>query len=215
MGVILGLLARTFEMAWSFTIDQNAIALVRDESLGKPIGTAFSFVRPNWFVTAKHVVIDFGEPRRQLTVVPNRLSPVTARVLFAHPEVDLAVVETDAPVCQRPLFPGHHALAGTDGLVFAGYSPSKPQPRGVPSIYVNQILTFEVQFRERSGFNEETILFSAPESEGGHSGGPIFGLGGGVVGAIIDHFHNGQHFIARGTSLMPLVYQLGFGTSAG
>lgn len=199
-------------MTWSFTIDQNAIALVRDEMLGKHIGTGFSFIQPNWFVTAKHVVMDYGEPRRHLTILANKSKSgsTDVQLLFAHPEVDLAVVESSIPICKRPLFPAHHALAGADGLVFAGYAPSKPQPNGMPSIYVNQIPRFEVQLRGRSNFEEETILFAAPDSEGGHSGGPIFGAGGGVVGAIIDHFHDGHQLIARGTSLVPLISSLGF-----
>jgi hypothetical protein len=202
-------------MGITFTIHQSAIGLVRDESLDKPIGTAFSFLRPHWFVTAKHVVMEYGEPRRNLTVAPNKLRPVTAHVLFAHPEVDLAVLEVAMPVCDRPLYPGHHSLAGAKGLVFAGYAPSKPQESGEPSIYVNEIPKFQVQVRERGAFDEDTILFAAPDSEGGHSGGPVFGEGGGVVGAIINRFHDGSGFVAQATSLAPLLASLQFERSAG
>jgi hypothetical protein len=202
-------------MGITFTIHESAIGLVRDESLDKPIGTAFSFLRPHWFVTAKHVVMEYGEPRRSLTVAPNKLHAVAARVLFAHPEVDLAVLEVEQPICDRPLYPGHHALAGAKGLVFAGYAPSKPQASGGPSIYVNEIPTFRVQVRERRTFDEDTILFAAPDSEGGHSGGPVFGEGGGVVGAIINRFHDGAGFFAQATSLAPLLASLRFEGNAG
>lgn len=77
-------------------------------------------------------------------------------------------------------------------------------------MYVNRIVKFDIQLRGRDGYDEETIIFPAPDSEGGHSGGPIFGEGGGVVGAIIEHFHDGKHLVARGTSLMPLVAKLSF-----
>lgn len=63
-------------------------------------------------------------------------------------------------------------------FIFAGYTPSKS------SIYVNEIARFEIQVRERTGYNEDTIFFDAPDAEGGHSGGPVFGEGGSVIGAI-------------------------------
>lgn len=197
-------------MGWTFQIDSRAIGLIRDESLGKLLGTAFSFVRPHWFVTAKHVVVEQGLVRQKLVLLPNTMPPVSARVLFVHPEVDLAVIEVGRPICERPLFPGHHAFAGTNGLVSAGYAPSKKQPNGNPVVYLTEIKSFELQVRERNALNEETIIFSAPESEGGHSGGPIFGSGGGVVGAIIENFHDGERLVARGTNLTPLVDQLAF-----
>jgi len=193
-----------------FTIHQSAIGLVRDEALAKPIGTAFSFLLPHWFVTAKHVVMDHGEPRSGLTLAPNGAHRLSARVLFAHPEVDLAVLVVESPVCDRPLFPAHHSLTGANGLVFAGYSPSKPQSSGQPSIYVNEIAQFEVQVRGRGAYDEDTILFAAADSEGGHSGGPVFGEGGGVVGAIINRYHDGSRFVAQATSLAPLLANLRF-----
>ena len=154
--------------------------------------------------------MDYGEPRREITLVPNKARAVGARLLFAHPDVDLAVLSAARPICDRPLYPGHHSLAGAKGLVFAGYAPSKPQASGQPAIYVNEIAKFEVQLRERSGYDEETILFAAPDSEGGHSGGPVFGEGGGVVGAIINRYHDGSRFVAQATSLAPLLARLRF-----
>jgi Trypsin-like peptidase domain len=197
-------------MGITITIHQSAIGLVREESLAKPIGTAFCFLLPHWVVTAKHVVMDYGEPRRRLTFVPNKARAMGARVLFAHPEVDLAVLEVEQPICDRPLYPGHHTLAGAKGLIFAGYAPSKPQASGQPSIYVNEIPQFQVQVRERGALSEDTILFAAPDAEGGHSGGPVFGEGGGVVGAVINRFHDGSSFVAQATSLAPLLAGLRF-----
>ncbi len=202
-------------MGWSFQIDSRAIGLIRDDSLGKLLGTAFSFVRPHWFVTAKHVVVEHGLLRQNLVLLPNTMPPTTARVLFVHPEVDLAVIEVDKLICERPLFPGHHAFAGANGLISAGYAPSKRHPNGGPVVYLTEVVSFEVQVRERVSLNEETIIFPAPESEGGHSGGPIFGPGGGVVGAIIENFHDGERLVARGTNLAPLVDQLVFGRRGG
>ena len=80
-------------MGITFTIHQSAIGLVRDEEVARPIGTAFSFLLPHWFVTAKHVVmLDYGETRREISLVLNKAAPVSAQVLFVHPDVDLAVL---------------------------------------------------------------------------------------------------------------------------
>jgi hypothetical protein len=147
--------------------------------------------------------------------VTNKPSPVSAQVLFAHPDVDLAVLSAAQPICDRPLYPGHHALAGSNGLIFAGYTPSKSQASGKSSIYVNEITRFEVLVRERTGFNEDTILFDAPDAEGGHSGGPVFGEGGSVVGAIINRYQDGSRYVAQATSLVPLIASLQFDRGAG
>lgn len=75
-------------------------------------------------------------------------------------------------------------------------------------LYVNEIPSFAIEVRDRDYLNEEVIVFDAPFSEGGHSGGPIFGSGGGVVGAIIQNFYVGSQLRARGTSLAPVVARL-------
>ena len=118
-------------------------------------------------------------------------------------------------MCERPLFRGHHAFAGSNGLVAAGYAPSKRHPNGGPLIYLTEIRNFEVQIRERTSLSEETILFPAPESEGGHSGGPVFGPGGGVVGAIIENYGDGERVVARSTNIIPLVQSLSFVAARG
>jgi hypothetical protein len=58
---------------------------------------------------------------------------------------------------------------------------------------VNHVPAFTVEVREREGLNEELVVFNAPRSEGGHSGGPIMGEGGGVVGVVI------QNYVENGT----------------
>jgi hypothetical protein len=198
---------------WSFTIDARAVGLVQDVATGRAIGTAFSFIRPRWYVTAKHVVVDYGEVRERLAVLRDQEPPTQARVLFLHPELDLAVLDLCRPSCERPLFPGHHAFAVTNGLLAAGYAPSKTDPNGGPVVYLTKIPTFEVQIRERPTFSEETVVFAASESEGGHSGGPVFGPGGGVVGAIIEHYREGETLMARATSIIPLLESLTFASA--
>lgn len=195
-------------MAITFTIDQLALSLVIDSNERRVLGTAFSFIQPNWVLTAKHVVLVDGLPRRQLLVLSLNQPSIPARVLFAHPQVDLAVLVLECGLCQRPLFPAHHSLAGSSGLVCAGYAPSKSALGGPAVLYINEIPSFAVEVRDRHNLNEEVIVFDAPFSEGGHSGGPIFGSGGGVVGAIIQNFHVGSKLRARGTSLAPIVARL-------
>ena len=55
-----------------FTIDGRSIYLIIDEDLNQPLGTGFAFLRPRWIVTAKHVVVDQGLPRSNLTALPFR-----------------------------------------------------------------------------------------------------------------------------------------------
>lgn len=197
-------------MAIAFSFNVHALGLVRDRSEQKLLGTAFSFIRPQWYVTAKHVVVEYGQTRDQISLFLDGHSDIPARVLFLHPELDLAVLEVSKPVCDQPLFPGHHQFSGAQGLVAAGYAPSKKLHNGGPVVQVSQIESFEVQVRGRASVQEETIVFDAPESEGGNSGGPIFGAGGGVVGAIIENFRSGESLLARGTSIIPLTRHLSF-----
>lgn len=195
-------------MAITFAIDQLALSLVLDGGERRVLGTAFSFIQPTWVVTAKHVALVDGQPRKQLLVSPFKQPPIPAQVLFAHPQVDLAVLTLERDLCQRPLFPAHHALAGSNGLVCAGYSPSMSSPGDPAVLYVNEIPSFAVEVRDRHGLSEEIIVFDATFSEGGHSGGPVFGAGGGVVGAIIQNFYAGSQLRARATSLAPIVARL-------
>ena len=44
---------------------------MRHGPAGRAIGTAFAFVHPDWYVTAKHVVIEYGEPKDELLVSPS------------------------------------------------------------------------------------------------------------------------------------------------
>ena len=104
----------------------------------------------------------------------------------------------------------HHSLAGSSGLICAGYAPSRAAPGEPAVVFVNEIPSFQIEVRERAAFSEELMVFDASFSEGGHSGGPIFGSGGGVVGAIIESFYAGQQLKARATSLLPLMAHLNF-----
>src|SRR5512135_2497538 len=68
----------------AFSIDDNAIAAVIDQDLDRTIGTAFIFIKPNWAVTAKHVVTECGVWRQDLRLLFSG-GNVAARVLYADP----------------------------------------------------------------------------------------------------------------------------------
>src|SRR5215813_14402177 len=72
-------------------------------------GTGFAFLRPGWVVTAKHVV-GKQPPAEPLQLLFREGPARPARVLFAHPQVDLAVLEVlgEAP-CWTPFLPGASA----------------------------------------------------------------------------------------------------------
>lgn len=197
-------------MSLTFSIDKDAISLVMDGGTGKTLGTSFAFLKSNWVATAKHVVLEDSGPRSKLVVASVAGPRSDAKVIFAHPFADLAVLELDSPLCRRPLFPAHHTLAGATGLVCAGYAPSRTQTGTPPVVFVNAIPSYTVETRERTGFLEELVVFDASYSEGGHSGGPILGSGGGVVGAIVENYHEGSRLIARGTGVVALIESLGF-----
>lgn len=194
-------------MGLTFTIDNLAVALILDGEERRPLGTGFCLLRPNWYVTAKHVVLVDGLPRGQLLIGTMQPQSIPATVMFAHPQVDLAVLSAERDVCPHPLFPAHHSFAGGEGLICTGFAPSSPDCTG-GKILVNSIPRFSVESRGRGTFTEELVVFDAPYSEGGHSGGPIFGVGGGVVGVIIQNFPGATTLQARGTSLAPLLSHL-------
>jgi hypothetical protein len=154
--------------------------------------------------------VEHCEDREHLYVVLTEEQPMPARVLFKHPHVDLAVLVVAEPKCQYPLFPAHHAFASVEGLIAAGYAPSQRRETGHAAVHLTDVRDFSIEVRERAALNEETIVFEAPASEGGHSGGPIFGTAGGVVGVIIENFSANGMVMARGTNLTPLLQHLAF-----
>lgn len=197
----------------SFTIDAEAISLIAESRPLRVLGTVFSFIQPSWVVTAKHVVEDQGLIRDNLVVLVKN-TWVSATVLYAHPQVDIAVLQTSTATCGIPLFPAHHKFAGSTGLVVAGYMPSKTDPKNGLAVEMNHIPTFEIESRGRADLEEETICFRAPFAEGGNSGGPVFGAGGGVVGLVIQRYGDAENMFARATSISPLLSRLTFSSSA-
>lgn len=191
----------------SFTIDKYALQLIRDSDLQYPIGTGFCFLRPNWIATAKHVVLVDGLPRHDLVVQFINGPSLGAEVYAWHPEIDVAILRTLHPSpCRTPLFPAYAHFTGQDGLISAGYMPSRSEKdKSSYSIVVNQVECWELEYRSRMNSEEEVIIFPSAHVEPGHSGGPLFGQGGGVVGIVIEAFAQEGEPYARGTSILSLL----------
>lgn len=189
-----------------FTIDSKAIGAVIDRDKKLPIGTAFAFVRPHWFVTAKHVIFRNDGTRRDVDLQSiQETITQPAELLYAHPTVDLAVLRISQSACRVPLFPAHHGFAGQNGLIVAGYAPSRALGNA-RSVLVNRIESFQMETRERTTGNEEVVIFQVGLTESGSSGGPVLGSGGGVVGVVIEAWESG----GRATVVEPLLRQLAF-----
>ena len=171
-------------------------------------GTGFAFLKPNWIVTARHVVS--GQPLGQPIPLLFREGPaLPARVLFEHPQVDLAVLEVVGNTRGRaPLMPGDPAPESS-GVFCVGYQPSISHGiAGRHASVVSAVDSCERTTRQRDGYEESLFIFPAPPGEPVHSGGPLLAPGGSVVGVVIDGITlDGQHMI-RATSIAPLEHVL-------
>ena len=192
-------------------IDPSAVSILVDEDIHKPLGTGFYFLQRHFFVSAKHVVEhrDTGAARRNLVLVQNGPHYPKAEVVFRHPTLDLAVLTIDQPGCKTPLYPSDQHLATKGGLRYWGYAPSLSYPDrnfygvlvGGPTEYVDE------PARHRDDGTERLLRFEGARYEPGHSGGPVIGTWGGVVGVIIEGDNdNGRWFRATEISaLLPYV----------
>lgn len=194
-----------------FSLDPYAVAII--SVLGeyhRPIGSGFFLLRPDRLITAKHVVCRDGVFRNNLTLV--HPSDPTLSLHYLHPQLDLAVLRVQPTICSYPLAPSHERMVGAQGLVCAGYSPTRSdKAKRTYTMEFNSITSYTRERRERKGNEaEDLILFQAPYAELGHSGGPILGSGGTVVGVVIEDFPCEGKTCARATSLHPLVAMLDF-----
>ena len=195
-----------------FTIDKQALCIVIDKEIGKALGTGFSFLKENWVITAKHVVIYEGLPRKQLELSFIDNENVKANIIAVHPEIDLALLEYEGPpLCKKPLMPGYHEFGSSNQLIMTGYSPTQSDPSGL-IVKVDLIEGFEVEERERED-TEITIHFKAEFSEGGNSGGAILGEGGNVVAVTIQTYFKGDEKYCIATSIRAIMKNIEFGST--
>ena len=171
-------------------IDEAAVSILVDEDIHHPLGTGFYFMRSNYFVTAKHVVAepDTGTIRSNLVLMQRGPDYPKASVRFMHPSADLAVLEIDRPACQTPLFPSHERLIGQHGLRYWGYAPTISDLTSHRYLVrVVDIPKYEIEAeKERDDGPERVLRFDSSFAEAGHSGGPVLGIGGGVLAVIVE-----------------------------
>lgn len=189
-------------------IDNSAVSIVVDEDVHKPLGTGFYFLQPEFFVTAKHVVVtrETGLARGNLVLMQNGPNYPKAEVLFLHPSLDLAVLKIDRPGCAVPLYPSDQRIVGRYGLCYWGYAPTySDHVNHKYLVAVVEIPEYECEApRERDDGPERVLRFNSDLSEGGHSGGPLLATGGGVV-AVITEGHDGWVRATEIRALLPYV----------
>lgn len=185
------------------SVDKHSFCVISEG--GRALGTGFSFLRPDWIVTAKHVVFEHGLPRTRLILHGLGSAPRAARVIAASPEVDLAILTINEPrPNDRPMLPGHESLSAQKEVMWLGYSPSKSNlATGDLAIIVGQASVVERVERERSAI-EVVLELGTDEVERGCSGGPVIADGGAVVGVIIEKCLGDGAARARATSIATL-----------
>ena len=168
---------------------------------GKSIGTGFAWARPNWIVTALHVVAGAGDS--DITIFSQTSSPdgsrvidksSGAKVLKVHHGADLALLELTESLALVPLkpaiadtaaeyeiwgFPRAIPVAKSDRVRFSRGLPTKPNF----SVYFDRREDFLQQVGS-DGFPkyESQILRVSDTIQPGHSGAPIINAAGQVVG---------------------------------
>lgn len=176
-------------------------------------GTGFVFLKPNWVVTAKHVVAD-QHPSAPLRLLFREGLALPARLLFAHPQVDLAILEVLGDTrCRAPFLPGDRApKAG--GLLCVGYKPSiSDKEAGQYTSFVSGVDSYERSTRQRDGYEEILFTFPAPEGEPGHSGGPLLAPSGSVIGVVVDGITLAGQHLMRATCIVALLDHLAFSST--
>jgi S1-C subfamily serine protease len=168
-------------------------------------------LKPDWIVTARHVVSGQPLPQPIQLLFREGLS-LPARVLFEHPQVDLAVLEVLGKTrCRAPFMPGDRAPLPS-GLLCIGYKPSvSDKDAGRYTWFVSRVDSYERSTRQRDGHEENLFIFPAPHGEPGHSGGPLLAPDGVVVGVVIDGITLGGQHVMRATSIAAVLDHLPFG----
>ncbi len=182
--------------------DEFALCTVR-AARGK--GTGFALSKPNWIVTAKHVVS--GQPLAQpIQLLFGEGLVLPARVLFEHPRVDVAVLEVAGDTgCRAPFMPSPRGPISSE-LLYVGYQPSMSDGNAGRYIaFVRAVHSYERTMRQRDGHEEILFIFPAPRGEPGRSGSPLLASRGSVIGVVVDGITLGGRQMMRATSIFPVL----------
>ena len=192
-------------LAW----DEFALCTVR---AARGTGTGFALSKPNWIVTARHVVS--GQPLAQpIQLLFGEGLVLPARVLFEHPQVDVAVLEVagDTP-CRAPFMPSERGPISS-GLFCVGYQPSMSDGNAGRYIsFVRAVDSYERTTRQRDGYEEILFIFPAPRGQPGRSGNPLLASSGSVIGVVVDGITLGGRHVMRATSIVPVLEHLALAT---
>jgi len=189
-------------------LHHDAIALVAGSYRGehKRLGSAFCFLKPCWFVTAKHVVLDdCGEKRNLLHLKLGGGGVASIGEVHPHPHHDLAIIEVEGDGCAQPLYPAHWEHDPASPMVKMGYSPSVTGEQGRLVINAVAIPSYDTYERERDTGKEVIFEFDDPSGEGGNSGGPLFSAGGGVAAVVIEQHSHGNSARTKATDVKVLM----------
>jgi len=194
------------------TIDKHALCIIIDKKINKPLGTGFVFLKDNWIITAKHVVIEDDLPREQIELSFLDKGNIEAKVIAFHPELDIALLEHNGEsICEKPLMPGYHEFNNSPYLFMCGYSPTSSDNTGL-TVRIELVKNYEVEIRERD--DKEIVLhFPAEKAEGGNSGGAIIGEGGNVVAIAIHTYFKGDHKYCVATSIRSIMQNITLGNN--
>jgi S1-C subfamily serine protease len=185
--------------------DERALCVVR---AAHGTATGFVFLEPRWVVTARHVVAD-QPPAEPVMLLFGGERTIAARVAFLHSRVDLALLSLaeDGP-CRTPLRPCETA-SPSGPLLCIGYKPSARNAAGGRfNSFVTSVPRFERTTRQRDGHEETLFMFPAPDSEPGHSGGPVLAADGSVLGVVINGISIGGEHYVRATAIDVLLDHL-------
>ena len=182
------------------------------------LGTAFPFLRPDWFVTAKHVVhyqaneghLQAGLPRADLWVAPRGAGQqeLAARVIWAHETIDLAMLEVDGGGVEPFQVARNRNDLVDRRMMYWAYAPGATAANSGPT-FRGQVIHDAVLETREGGELETRLRFPAPLGEGGNSGGPLVAEDDGGVLAVISESPNATGQVVA-TSIVPVLNVLHF-----